>query len=144
MSISLGIRILLIFLPPNPNTLKNWNPNTFFFKIEGIREWHAENAFIWSESRWTPWWSRIRIHFTFCHRIRIQLPLERYGPQPKYREVCIPCQLPRMVSRHITFRTFVGVGSWVPFSSGCHSWVPTSSWSKSKDVLRSVHVYVPD
>ena len=27
-------------------------------------------------------WPRIRIHFIFCHKIRIQLLGERYGPQP--------------------------------------------------------------
>ncbi len=34
-------------------------------------------------------------------------------------EVCIPCQLPRMPSGDITFRTSVGVGSWEPESNGC-------------------------
>ena len=55
----------------------------FFFKIEGIHElWHAENTIIWSKSIWIHLWRRIRIHFILCHRIRIKLPLERYGPQP--------------------------------------------------------------
>ena len=38
MSISLRIRILLIFVPPNPNTLKKLESEYIFFKIEGIRE----------------------------------------------------------------------------------------------------------
>ncbi len=38
MSISLRIRILLIFGPPNPNTLKKLESEYIFFKIEGIRE----------------------------------------------------------------------------------------------------------
>ncbi len=38
MSISLRIRTLLIFGPPNPNTLKKLESEYFFFKIEGIRE----------------------------------------------------------------------------------------------------------
>ncbi len=46
----------------------------------------------------------------------------------QYGEVCIPFHHPRMPSRHITFRTFVGVGSWGPGSSECGLWVPTSSW----------------
>ncbi len=37
MSISLRIRILLIFGPPNPHTLKKkWNPNTFQNPYESI------------------------------------------------------------------------------------------------------------
>ena len=38
MSISLRIRILLIFGPPNPNTLKKLESEYIFFKIEGICE----------------------------------------------------------------------------------------------------------
>ncbi len=38
MSISLRIRILFIFGPLNPNTLKILESEYIFFKIEGIRE----------------------------------------------------------------------------------------------------------
>ncbi len=38
MSISLRIRILLIFGPSNPNTLKKLESEYIFFNIEGIRE----------------------------------------------------------------------------------------------------------
>ena len=38
MSISLRIQILLIFVPPNPNTLKKLESEYIFFKIEGIHE----------------------------------------------------------------------------------------------------------
>ncbi len=37
-----------------------------------------------------------------------------------------------------TFRTFMGVGSWVPGSSGCCSWVPTSSWYGDGGSIRNM------
>ncbi len=56
-----------------------------------LKLWHAENTFIWSESIWIHLWPRIRIQFIFCHRIWIQLPLERYGPQPIAHWNCLVC-----------------------------------------------------
>ncbi len=76
-------RTWVMQVPPLRNTLLRGttNPSDFlladvdisaeFIKKTGIRM-HL----------WIHLWPRIRIHFIFCHRIRIQLPLERYGPQP--------------------------------------------------------------
>ncbi len=81
----------------NPDPFNFWTSESEYIKKTGIRIHffsklkslpfvlklrHAENTFIWSESIWIHLWPRVRIHLIFCHRIRIQLPLERYGPQP--------------------------------------------------------------
>ncbi len=73
-------------ISPNPNSFNFWTFESEYVKITGIRIHfffsklkESVNPNIWSESIW------IHLHFIFCHRIRIQLPLERYGPQPKSR-----------------------------------------------------------
>ncbi len=96
MSISLLIRILFIFGLQNMNTLKKLEYEYIFFpKLkESVNPiiagwaWYA-TLFIWSESIWIYLCPRIRIHFIFSHRIRIQLPSERYGLRPQKYNISV-------------------------------------------------------
>ncbi len=67
MSISLRIRIILIFGSPNPNTLKKLESEYIVFKIEGIRESNPYESIYGVESE----------HISF-----FAIEYERYGPQP--------------------------------------------------------------
>ena len=70
MSISLQILILLIFGPPNPNTLKNLEYQYIFSRLkESVNPKRARRGR-----------ARQRSGVFICNRIRIQLPGERYGP----------------------------------------------------------------
>ncbi len=68
-------------ISPNPNPFNFCTTESEYIKKTGIRIHFFQN---W-RNPWIHLWPRIRIHFIFCHRIRIQLPLERYGPQPIVR-----------------------------------------------------------
>ncbi len=64
------------FMGPNTNTLKKLEYEYIFSKMkESVNLFFSRHKNPY-ESIW------IRIHFIFCHRIRLQLPGERYGPQP--------------------------------------------------------------
>ena len=119
-------------ISPNPNPFNLRTAEYEYIKKTGIRInksltlvlklWHSENISIWSESLWIHLWPRIRIHFNFCHRIRIQLPGERCGPQPTALYEGSEVESLTMMS----WLSFLSLDSRVQMSySGLHVWAQT-------------------
>ena len=120
MSISLRIRILLSFGPPNPNTLKKLEYKYIFSKLKEsvnpfisrhknpriqlfsmslssltfvLKLWHDENTFIWLESIWIHLWPRIGIHFIFAIEYEYNYPVRDMdlSPNKRSRFILLQC-----------------------------------------------------